>query len=243
VTDIARQSSRGRPKGSKNRLREQITDEERAKNRRAGDRYRAKHGLVVVNGKGKRALNCVVCGSPFLANKGAKVCSSRCAGLRGYAAAKLNAHVCVVCGASFQSRQQKAATCSPNCCSQLRAENARRIAAENQWPPRKWSSHAARFAFYGARRHARIRAFGWEDIDPLVVFARDGWTCQLCHEPVDRSIRWPHPMSVSIDHVTPLAAGGVHASYNVQCAHLGCNSRKNSREEPAWKLSSAASRP
>lgn len=62
------------------------------------------------------------------------------------------------------------------------------------------------------------------------VFERDKWICQICRRRVSKKIAWPHPMSAVIDHIVPLSAGpesgGVHALYNVQCAHQGCNSRK-----------------
>ncbi|WP_159107502.1 HNH endonuclease [Streptomyces rubrogriseus] len=68
---------------------------------------------------------------------------------------------------------------------------------------------------------------------PLDIHVRDGWTCQLCHEPIDRAIAWPHPKSPSIDHIVPLSRGGAHALSNVQSAHLGCNSSKRDRDMEA----------
>lgn len=54
-------------------------------------------------------------------------------------------------------------------------------------------------------------------------------TCPLCDEPMDRELRYPDPMSKSLDHITPLALGGDHAMGNLQWAHLRCNVAKGAR--------------
>jgi 5-methylcytosine-specific restriction endonuclease McrA len=38
---------------------------------------------------------------------------------------------------------------------------------------------------------------------------------------------WGRSKPPSLDHITPLAAGGPHVYENVQCAHLQCNPIKN----------------
>ncbi|MBV7302923.1 hypothetical protein KRX12_09795 [Corynebacterium sp. TAE3-ERU2] len=40
--------------------------------------------------------------------------------------------------------------------------------------------------------------------------------------PIDKSLRAPHPMSPSADHVIPIAAGGSNLG-ELQPMHLGCN--------------------
>jgi len=66
-------------------------------------------------------------------------------------------------------------------------------------------------------------------IDEAVVFERDGWTCQLCREPIDPTLSHMHPMMASVDHIVPFARGGLHAYENVQAAHLGCNAAKRDK--------------
>lgn len=61
------------------------------------------------------------------------------------------------------------------------------------------------------------------------IFARDGWICQLCGEPVDPTVKAPDRRSASIDHVVPLSLGGDDTPANVQLAHFGCNSAKCDR--------------
>jgi hypothetical protein len=88
---------------------------------------------------------------------------------------------------------------------------------------------------------ARARRFGVEDeyVNKLQVFELDGWICGICHKPVDREATWPAPTMPSLDHITPLAAGGAHVYENVQCAHLQCNLIKNDGRR---KLGPAAKR-
>lgn len=80
-----------------------------------------------------------------------------------------------------------------------------------------------------ATRRARLRAAVRESFDPWEVFERDAWVCGLCYSPIDPDASYPDPMSVSLDHVTPLARGGVHERANCQAAHLVCNIRKGAR--------------
>lgn len=60
-----------------------------------------------------------------------------------------------------------------------------------------------------------------------------GTHCELCGEPVDKTLRFPHPMSPSLDHRLPLSRGGAPlARANAGLAHLGCNSRKRDGRRP-----------
>jgi 5-methylcytosine-specific restriction endonuclease McrA len=58
---------------------------------------------------------------------------------------------------------------------------------------------------------------------------RDGWTCQLCLDPIDPALRVPDPMAATLDHVVPLAQGGSHSMQNLQAAHFMCNYMKGDR--------------
>lgn len=61
------------------------------------------------------------------------------------------------------------------------------------------------------------------------IAERDGWRCYLCGDAVDESVRGPHALAPSLDHVVPLSKGGLHAPTNLALAHLGCNRRKSDR--------------
>lgn len=60
-----------------------------------------------------------------------------------------------------------------------------------------------------------------------LIILRTQNICGICGKPVDKSLRYPHPMSASIDHIIPLEKGG-HPSdlANLQLAHLYCNRQK-----------------
>lgn len=79
------------------------------------------------------------------------------------------------------------------------------------------------------RRRARLLGADSEDVERLVVFERDGWVCQLCGDPIDKTLRHPDPLSPSLDHRVPLVKGGAHSYANTQAAHLTCNLRKGAR--------------
>jgi hypothetical protein len=93
---------------------------------------------------------------------------------------------------------------------------------------------------------ARMRALGivnpeMDSVDPLEVLERDGWICQLCSTPISRSVRWPHKMSPTMDHVLPVTKGGAHLEGNLQSAHLSCNIAKGNRVVVATMDTSAES--
>ncbi len=54
--------------------------------------------------------------------------------------------------------------------------------------------------------------------------------CGICGKPVDKSLKFPHPLSASIDHIIPVDKGG-HPSdlSNLQLAHLCCNRQKSDK--------------
>jgi hypothetical protein len=63
---------------------------------------------------------------------------------------------------------------------------------------------------------------------------RDGWTCWICSEPVDRLLCGRHPLMPSYDHVVPSSRGGSDEPDNLRLAHLLCNIRRGKGEDPRW---------
>ena len=57
--------------------------------------------------------------------------------------------------------------------------------------------------------------------------------CGICGKPVDKSLKYPHPLSPTVDHIIPLAKGG-HPSdlANLQLAHFCCNRQKSDKLAP-----------
>lgn len=54
-------------------------------------------------------------------------------------------------------------------------------------------------------------------------------TCILCGEPIDPTLKAPHNMSRTIEHLTPIARGGRHDLDNIDFAHYDCNAQKQDR--------------
>lgn len=54
--------------------------------------------------------------------------------------------------------------------------------------------------------------------------------CAICGQPVDKTLRSPHPLSAVVDHIIPVAKGG-HPSdiANLQLAHRQCNALKSDK--------------
>lgn len=105
------------------------------------------------------------------------------------------------------------------------------------WSPARTAlSEARKRTSASTARHARrvrLEAATIETFDPVEVYDRDRWVCQLCEHPVDPDLTWPDPLSHSLDHVIPLSANGEHSRANTQLAHLICNVRKNNTYNPS----------
>lgn len=88
----------------------------------------------------------------------------------------------------------------------------------------------------GASLHRKYRREGSQDqfisrADRLSIYERDGWVCQLCGEPVDRSLSGRDRMGATLDHVIPrsLTLWPDHSSTNLRLAHRACNSARGNR--------------
>lgn len=53
--------------------------------------------------------------------------------------------------------------------------------------------------------------------------------CGICGRPVDKSIKYPHPLSPTVDHIIPIARGGSSDLENLQLAHRCCNRQKSDK--------------
>lgn len=127
---------------------------------------------------------------------------------------------CRHCGQDIPAeRNANSIYCSPLC--KVRAVNARRADV-----PRRQK----RSPEFERRKNARRRQLApVRSIDRLAIYERDGWRCGICSDPVDPDAKWPDRMSASLDHVVPVARGGLHVVENLQLAHLRCNARKGAR--------------
>lgn len=60
-----------------------------------------------------------------------------------------------------------------------------------------------------------------------VKYAGLNLPCGICSEPIDYKVPYPDPMSAAVDHIIPLARGGVDEASNCQPCHRSCNRTKS----------------
>ncbi len=141
-------------------------------------------------------------------SEGKKHCSPRCItrAARGYQRYRQ----CDVCHRTYEPINGR------SCCSR----QCKRIQIQQHHDVRRMSS-----LLTPEGRRARF-----------AVLDRDNWVCQLCGEPTDRKVRWPHPLYPTIDHIIPVSKGGKHEESNLQCAHARCNVRKQATMPDLYAL-------
>ena len=191
---------------------------------------------------GALVLVCEHCGGRFERRKcrgrPRRYCTHSCTVAANLARARV-AGVCADCGAVISRGCERCRGCATRI---KLADEAARLAGQRrpckqcgvEFAPSREQSRYCSDRCQNRYRHlnrTRKDAYRGELINLADVFKRDAGECQLCGAPVDLSIRWPDPMSASLDHVVPMSQGGPHTLTNVQLAHLGCNSRKRDRTE------------
>ena len=108
--------------------------------------------------------------------------------------------VCIVCGTTYFARDVRSKFCSDKC----------------------FNHHD------NARRDKRIYRNGKPDLSISLtkLYMRDGGVCQLCGREIDFDCESNSDDYPSIDHIVPIAHGGLHKWENVQLACRGCNWKK-----------------
>lgn len=205
----------------------------------------------------KRDATCIVCGDAFKSyqsrHKWTETCGRECgAKLNAFRRGAIPKHLrpvvvvthhgrCEGCGRRFQKSTQGQRSCSgacrPSAYTWRPEEKACAACGKRFMQVRRWQAtcddqcadevkrRGKRIA--KSRRRARIRGRENEAIDPIRVFERDGWRCQLCHRKLRAEDRGTYkPQAPELDHVTPLAAGGTHTWGNVQATCRSCNHSK-----------------
>lgn len=112
---------------------------------------------------------------------------------------------------------------------QKKAYNEANSDKNKAWCKSYLQTHPEKYRQYRHKRRALECHTQIEPINEKAVYLRDGWICQHCKKRVDKKLKWPNPMSPSLDHITPLTKGGSHIYKNVQLAHLVCNMSKHDR--------------
>lgn len=86
------------------------------------------------------------------------------------------------------------------------------------------------------RRRALIHGVLHEDYMDSYIFLRDNWVCGICGRKINKRLKYPNPLSASIDHIIPLSKGGNDNPVNVQASHLRCNVGKNAINKSQLRL-------
>ena len=80
---------------------------------------------------------------------------------------------------------------------------------------------------YGARPEKNPALRAQYDHNKKIILATQS-ICGICGKPVDKSLRYPDPMSPTVDHIIPVAKHGDPISLdNLQLAHRYCNRMKS----------------
>lgn len=158
----------------------------------------------------KENKNCEFCGKEFIALKrDRRYCPDTHCGQKAYKHRKNSGKplpkffdvCCAGCGLSFTAKHPEAKWCSKKCAN------------------RHWGNVRARKA-----RSPLLDAYADREI-----FERDNWLCHICGEFIDSSLDRTSLMGATIDHVIPIARGGVDSADNVKAAHRSCNSAKGAK--------------
>ncbi len=68
-----------------------------------------------------------------------------------------------------------------------------------------------------------------DKIDVVTLYDLFEWTCIVCDCEIDKELKNPDPMSVTLDHIIPLSnRAGTHTWLNTGPSHLQCNVEKDS---------------
>jgi hypothetical protein len=167
-------------------------------------------------------VECAECGSAFEKRRTSKVCSDKCRVARFNRQCNDNSKqryytkypprvlslTCAYCGKGFEKLLYKGS--GPKYCSSKCSVNAVGCAGATK-----------------ARKKGAVVDYA---LNPIAVFARDGWRCRLCGVATPRRLRGTNaPNAPELDHIVPTSKGGNHTADNVQCACRQCNGSKGDK--------------
>lgn len=178
--------------------------------------------------------DCVVCQARFYVRQSQsdrQCCSKACADKSRVGktkppkpdAIKYMVRICPTCGKEYTNSQTSNTYCSFKCSSDARK------GVPKKDPELKKEVRRASNARHNHIKKARRIGNGVESFNAIDIYERDKWKCHLCGKKINKSLKWPDPMSASLDHVVPSSLGGPHYKSNVKAAHLRCNVKKHVR--------------
>ena len=185
----------------------------------------ARHTRVA---KPKAAGACIQCGAEFQTHNSAKkYCSRFCSEVsRGARRAEaLSPIECALpdCDTVFTPTYDR-----QRCCSERHGKLLynRLSRADGRQTGQPWDDK--RRDAYHRRRALKKSTSTGAPVHLAEIAERDHHKCGICKKRVP-DVKWPHPLSPSLDHMIPLSRGGAHDPANVQLAHLRCNTAKGNR--------------
>jgi 5-methylcytosine-specific restriction endonuclease McrA len=123
---------------------------------------------------------------------------------------KMIKRICKECGKEFIPKygDKRRSFCSEFCCHK----------------------YTVKAKYKDARKRARALGVYYEYVNPLKVFKRDGWCCQLCGKKLKPKHRGTYRDDApELDHIIPWAQGGEHSYRNTQLACRKCNAEKGAQ--------------
>lgn len=72
-------------------------------------------------------------------------------------------------------------------------------------------------------------AFYVKKSERLAIYDRDGWSCQICHLPVQPDSYYLSDWYPTLDHIVPQSEGGGESLDNLRCVHRFCNLSRSNR--------------
>jgi len=161
---------------------------------------------------------------------------------------------CDICGKLFTARSKATRLCSDECKAEESRQRSYKIdSTKKALSERKCKQCGKLFTpEYGDKRRsycsdiclrrntkdsrkARIKAKDngvyYEYVNPMKVFKRDGWRCQLCGKKLSPKHRGTYRDDApELDHIIPWVQGGEHSYRNTQLACRKCNGEKGAQE-------------
>ena len=190
-----------------------------------------------------------------------RVCSDACKNEkenRRQRSKRLHEKSCEVCGNSFVTGRKATVACSAECqreririYQKTKYLDNRKLLPETKEIVCKWCGDilVVPYSLTGGRKFhdeckkqatraknrkksvKRQGAKTQQTIVHEVIAERDNYICHLCNEPVDMSLPRRSHYGATLDHVIPIAKGGLDSEDNVKLAHWICNVRKSDKLE------------
>lgn len=160
--------------------------------------------------------SCKSCGKAFTCTYKRLHCSYECEfASRDYVLARPLIMNCRGCGAAYSPVRTRG-SCSVYC-----TDECLRVA------------HRIQKKSYGSncnRKRARKYGAYYEPVNPIKVFDRDKWICQLCGIKTPKALRNTYEDNApELDHIIPISLKGAHSYLNTQCSCRKCNSAKSNK--------------